>query len=319
MIAVVGLVACVAHRDELYSYDAAIVTMSLGAYYLKGSDPLANSASYITWCHGKDHRGPGRCASTDNFIPVTKDLQVFQLLLRRAMDARREMTNKEHSKLADHFKGKMIRDNVFQEGKSGAYHVYSLYGHAMTTPGMVRKENHLWLEFGVFTGASCNITGYSQRNTQIEVHGFDTFTGLPEAWEGHHPKGHFDQGGRQPAVETNVKLHKGLFSESLPPFLEQNKDKRIAGMNIDCDLYRGAIESLNLTYHMWTPGTMLHFHELQQSPKSAEASFAKQEEVNALHGFLTTHPGTVLEMLPIGTSYAEPVVFSVVQLPGTFF
>lgn len=279
------------------------------------NDPLVNPAgSYITWCHGKTHLGPGRCASADNVISVTRDLEVFQLLLKRAMDARREMTPKEHDTLAAKFNGKPVRNNVFAEGNPGAYHVYSLYGHALTTPGMVNADDaHLWLEFGVFTGASVNLTTYSQRDTGIGVHGFDTFTGLPEAWIGHHDKGHFDQGGVLPPVEAGAELHKGLFSESLPPFLSKNGDKKIAGMNVDCDLYQGAIESLKLTYPYWTTGTMLHFHELQQSPKSREVTFAKQEEVTALHEFLVAHPGTVLEMLPIRNSYAEPVVFSVVS------
>lgn len=318
----VGIAAFVSVHESSYN-DVVIVNLrsvvdgALGATsMMKGLlDPLANpGGSYITWCHGKDHDSPGRCVgSADNVIPVTRDLEVFQLLLKRAMDARREMTKEEHSTLASKFIGKPIRDNAFELGNPGAYHVYSLYGHALTTPGMVNTDNHLWLEFGVFTGASVNITSYSQRDTAIGVHGFDTFTGLPEAWKGHHAAGHFDQGGVFPPVESKAELHKGLFSESLPPFLQKNKGKKIAGMNVDCDLYQGAIESLNLTYPFWTAGTMLHFHELQQSPKSKQVTFAIQEEVRALHEFLVSHPGTVLEMLPIRNSYAEPVVFSVVS------
>jgi hypothetical protein len=271
--------------------------------------------SFITYCEG-DTTNSGRCTSADKVIPVTDDLQVFQLLLRRAMDARRLMTSAEHSSLVERFQDKPIRGDVFEEGKSSAYGPYSLYGHVLMTPGLVNTKNLLWFEFGVFSGASVNMTAHMQGQNGIVVHGFDTFTGLPEDWKGHLSKGAFDQGGNFPPVEPGVKLHKGLFSETLPGVLKQNKDQKIAGMNIDCDLYQGAIESLNMTYKHWTPGTILHFHELQQSTKSKELRFTDQEESVALHEFLSTHPGTVLELLPIHNRYAEPVVFFVVSSPN---
>ena len=48
--------------------------------------------------------------------------------------------------------------------------------------------------------------------------------GLPENWAQHEGDqdfgaGGFDQGGVMPKVEDNVQLVKGLFSDSLPPFL----------------------------------------------------------------------------------------------------
>ena len=279
----------------------------------KGSNILTTSStksSCIKWCDGTNHAGSGRCESANQIISVTSDLQDFRLQLKRAMDARREMTPQEHAVVAAKFLGKKINGAIFQN--NNIYNSYSLYAHALTTCDMVNTENHLWLEFGVFKGSSCNISGYTQRHTDIKVHGFDTFTGLPEVWKGHMGKRAFDRGGNLPPVEPNVELHKGLFNDTLPPFVKQYKDEKIAGMNIDCDLYRGAIESLNMTHHMWTSGTMLHFHELQNIHNSQEKTFAKQEEVVALHEFLMTHPGTILEMLPIRNSFAQPVILWVV-------
>lgn len=48
--------------------------------------------------------------------------------------------------------------------------------------------------------------------------------GLPEKWSqdgagGTFVNGAFSTGGQFPAVEPNVQLVKGLFSDSLPPFL----------------------------------------------------------------------------------------------------
>jgi hypothetical protein len=68
---------------------------------------------------------------------------------------------------------------------SAAYLSCGLYALAQNN-GMVNINNHLWFEFGVFTGAFTNITAHSQRgDNKIKVHGFDTFTGLPEDWKGH--------------------------------------------------------------------------------------------------------------------------------------
>ncbi len=195
--------------------------------------------------------------------------------------------------------------------------MYSLYAHTQNTPGLLNTANRLWLEFGVYTGSSVNVTSYSQRdNKAIAIHGFDTFTGLPERWKGIMGKGFFTLGGNLPPVEPHVTLHKGLFSDTLPGFLQENAKEKIAAINIDCDLYRGAIEILNSTYTMWTPGTMLHFHEGQEDDNSPVKNITGQQETIALHEFLATHPGFVLEMLPIRSDFPEPVVFFVTSVGG---
>jgi hypothetical protein len=86
----------------------------------------------------------------------------------------------------------------------------------------------LWAEFGVFDGGTLTLAA----NWRAEhcgpesppVFGFDTFSGLPEAWEqgaggDTFDAGAFDLAGKLPAVPPNARLVKGLFSESLPPFL----------------------------------------------------------------------------------------------------
>jgi len=56
------------------------------------------------------------------------------------------------------------------------------------------------------------------------VFGFDTFSGLPEAWEqgaggDTFDAGAFDLAGKLPVVPANARLVRGLFSDTLPPFL----------------------------------------------------------------------------------------------------
>lgn len=248
---------------------------------------------------------------------MTNDLQDFQFRLRQALDARRRLTSHEEQRLDTIFEGKWIDGRAFSSREQIQYRLYSLYAHAQNTPGLVNAANHLWLEFGVYTGSSINVTAYSHRNNKaMAIHGFDTFTGLPEDWRDFFTKGAFSLNGNVPPVEPNVTLHKGLFSDTLPGFLEENAKEKIAGINIDCDLYRGTIEVLNLTYKMWTPGTMFHFHEGQEDDNSPEKNITGQQETIALHEFLVTHPGFVLEMLPIRSDFSEPVVFFVTSVGG---
>ena len=88
---------------------------------------------------------------------------------------------------------------------------------AMKVPG---KENHLKfalarigegmiLEFGVFKGASINQIATAVPDRQI--HGFDSFEGLPEDWTGYNVTTEaFDQQGKMPNVKENVSLSQGL-------------------------------------------------------------------------------------------------------------
>ena len=115
-----------------------------------------------------------------------------------------------------------------------------------------------WLEFGVAAGGSTNITcdalaarladrsstlggdrsqsGARHHHTRVaappqaqapgpswvRVHGFDTFTGLPESWA-HMPKGRFSQHGILPPTQPCAVLHKGLIKDTLPEWLARQQ------------------------------------------------------------------------------------------------
>jgi len=87
----------------------------------------------------------------------------------------------------------------------------------------------LWMEFGVFTGGSLNRTAiFKERYCGVDsgpVFGFDTFTGLPEKWADDFAEGSFSLNGDLPFVRDNAELVKGLFSVSLPPWIEEQKRK----------------------------------------------------------------------------------------------
>ena len=61
-----------------------------------------------------------------------------------------------------------------------------------------------------------------------------------------------------------MRLHAGLFNETLPPFLVSplGSHRPLAWANIDCDLYTGTRDALHALTPRLCAGTRLHFHEL---------------------------------------------------------
>ena len=124
-------------------------------------------------------------------------------------------------------------------------------------------QDGLCLEFGVYRGASLN---YLAKRRPGPVHGFDTFTGLPEDWRPGYPRGKFDLSGeRPPRFHKNAVIHRGLFSETLPEFVEAHPDK-VAFIHIDADLYSAAADVLRLLSGQIVPGTVILFDEYFNHP-----------------------------------------------------
>ncbi len=141
-----------------------------------------------------------------------------------------------------------------------------------------------YLEMGVFKGGTINFIA-NQRPNNI-IHGFDSFEGLPEAWEredtNYFQKGTFALKGL-PAVAFNVKLYKGWFSETLPIFKKNIlKNQPIAFMHIDCDIYSSTKTIFDLLGDNIIPGTILSFDELYNYPGF------ENHELKAFFEFLDT-------------------------------
>jgi tetratricopeptide (TPR) repeat protein len=115
----------------------------------------------------------------------------------------------------------------------------------------------LALEFGVFHGRSINLIA---RYRDGPVHGFDTFSGLPEEWNPHNPAGSYSTGGRLPAVAPSVILHRGLFADTLPEMLA-GTDEDVAFAHVDCDLYDSTLSALEPIAPRLRPGSVLLFDE----------------------------------------------------------
>ncbi len=137
----------------------------------------------------------------------------------------------------------------------------------------------LFLEFGVAGGNS--IRQIAAR-TKAQVHGFDSFEGLPEDWTGHlERRGAFSQKQQLPEVPSNVKLHVGWFDKTLPGFLAAHPGP-ISLLHIDCDLYGGTKIILDLAGDRLVPGSVVMFDEYFNYPSWRHHEYkAWQEFVSA--------------------------------------
>lgn len=124
-------------------------------------------------------------------------------------------------------------------------------------------------EFGVATGRSINYIANLLPKTT--VYGFDTFEGLPENWREEYPKGSFKMGSL-PDVRSNVKLKKGLFSDTLPDFLNECSGRALF-LHVDCDLYSSAKDIFNILGSRIVPGTVLVFDEYFNYPGWREGEY----------------------------------------------
>lgn len=144
---------------------------------------------------------------------------------------------------------------------------------AARVPGLV-------LEFGVHFGASLRqIAALAGQ----EVHGFDSFRGLPEDWHG-EPRGSYSTDGEVPAMPPNVTLHAGWFSDTLPEFLARHPGElRLA--HVDCDLYSSTQTVLAALAGRAVPGTVFVFDEYLGNEHWREDEFRAFQEACAAHGW----------------------------------
>lgn len=140
---------------------------------------------------------------------------------------------------------------------------------------LIEKADGLVCEFGVASGRSFRMTK-EMLPLETAVHGFDTFTGIPQAW-GKEPVGTYSTGGKIPRVEGKAFFYKGLFSKTIPSFLEEH-DGPLAFANIDCDLYSSTYDILELLRNRIVPGTIIVFDEYLCYPSWREDEFRAWRE-----------------------------------------
>jgi len=146
------------------------------------------------------------------------------------------------------------------------------------------SDTGLILEFGVFHGRS--LRSIARRFPEEQVHGFDTFSGLPEAWaEVKEQAGTYSTQGALPSeLPPNVRLHKGLFSDTLPGFLDAHPGPA-RFMHVDCDLYSSTKDIFDQMFSRVVPGTIILFDDFLAYPGWEQHEFKAFQEAVDKHGW----------------------------------
>lgn len=152
--------------------------------------------------------------------------------------------------------GRWLRANGFDS--SPRYATREQLYAAVAAP--FARERVLYLEFGVYEGNSMRNWSRLLTNPESSLHGFDSFEGLPEAWDAERPKGTFDVGGRLPVFDdARVRLHRGWFEETLPGFAPPAHERLV--LNLDADLYSSTKFVLDTLRERIARGTVILFDE----------------------------------------------------------
>jgi hypothetical protein len=132
----------------------------------------------------------------------------------------------------------------------------------------------LYLEFGVYRGESMRYWSRGLQHPETQLHGFDSFEGLPESG-GLWTKGEFDVQGTMPEInDARVRFFKGWFEDVLPEYSLPDHDVLV--INMDADLYSSTLYVLRYLRPHIRPGTFIYFDDLP----------AIEQEPRALHEFL---------------------------------
>jgi tetratricopeptide (TPR) repeat protein len=144
----------------------------------------------------------------------------------------------------------------------------------------------LVLEFGVRYGASIRqIASIADQ----DIHGFDSFQGLPESWH-NEPKGSYSTHGVIPIVPENVRLYAGWFEDTLPAFLKEHRAPARL-INIDCDVYSSTKTVLDYLAERIIEGTVIIFDEYLGNENWREDEFKAFQEAVDEYGWCYEYLG----------------------------
>ena len=169
---------------------------------------------------------------------------------------------------------------------------YLLY-EAITKEEKLDQAPLDYMEFGVAGGHSLRWWLKKNQNPGSRFFGFDTFEGLPENW------GHFRKGDMAVPIETlslddtRASLHKGLFQDSLIPFLETYDNRNRKLIHIDSDLFSSGLFVMTQLYRFLKPGDIFLFdefavpeHEFLAWKIFTESFYINYEVIGAANNYL---------------------------------
>lgn len=168
----------------------------------------------------------------------------------------------------------------------------SLYSSIVSREGL-NQAPLLYLEFGVYQGASIRHWLSVISHGESRFVGFDTFTGLPEHWRATEPLGHFDARGLFPKVaDSRCSFEVGLFQDTLPAFIGRTDFARRLVINLDADMFTSTLFVLTSLGPFLKAGDLLFFDEFscpldefRAFEEFAKSFRVKYEVLDALYGY----------------------------------
>lgn len=161
---------------------------------------------------------------------------------------------------------------VLNESISNQDHEFALFDYEYQDRDILYRYAHDavirtgpidFFEFGVFKGES--FRKWMQINTHHESRffGFDCFEGLPEDWPSNNlDKGHFSTNGQVPDIDdSRGRFVKGLFTETLRPFLDNYEPRNRMVIHIDSDLCSSCLYALMTMDPYIKKGALLIFDD----------------------------------------------------------
>ena len=169
---------------------------------------------------------------------------------------------------------------------------YGLYQYVLTTQQLEHQAID-YLELGVCGGQSFQWWAAANKHADSRFYGFDTFEGLPEKWGAFFKKG--DMYAEVPELEdTRTEFIKGLFQETLVPFLQThpltNGKRKV--IHLDADLFSSTLFSLATLYPYLKKNDILFFdefnvpnHEFYALKIFTEAFYIQTELIGAVNNY----------------------------------
>jgi len=152
-----------------------------------------------------------------------------------------------------------------------------------------------YFEFGVSTGGSFRWWVDKLKNQETRFYGFDTFTGLPEAW-GPYKQGDMGNGNEPPVIAGNRHFfYQGLFQQTLISFLSTYKSGKPKVIHMDADIYSSTLYVLTLITPYLQKGDILLFdefnvpmHEFKAFTEWANSFYIEYEVIASVNNYYQT-------------------------------
>ena len=169
-----------------------------------------------------------------------------------------------------------------------------LYQHVVDTYEL-NKAPFQYLEFGVSEGHSFKWWLSHIDNQATTFEGFDTFEGLPEDW------GFFSKGAMSSSVpqvsDTRARFHKGLFQDTLYPFIKHGNVKTDCRkvIHMDADIFSATLFTLTTLAPLVNKGDIIFFdefnvpnHEYSAYKIFTESFYIKLRTIGSVNNYYQT-------------------------------